>query len=544
MRVHATTLPLDVLDTVLAFAPDYATLTAAILTCKTFHRAFTGRATGILRDLAMQLYGGRVELVHETIRAIHVENDVRYLNRWARCDRERFPSVLKAQFDDDALRRRHLQRKEAKELCKRIEDACALEAVFSTRYKDGVACDTSRLDEVESKNFNLAVHRLEMLLSLTRKQHAGSGYWLDRETRYDLFHRRFSNEEVYHMHEVNTFLIKCVEEASRHHGPTFERYERAALILGTKNIMSVIRDPLTFKFPRSAYRNYSESVRADFVAFIWPKGDFKRIPREIRPIVIKADGANICCQGCGRRNGGALWNDSNWHLLPRYFWLENLHRHLPGKLAKNEHELTLLSAYLGVSFDNSNSQTASESVRDSKITLEELLSCLFKFKFDLPHLTPQTWLCATCLDNVIAPRLWVWWAFAKGETNIDCQFGIDCSHQIHKRRHTVLYNHACPKTHDARKTLRDAVNRALTAGRGVEGIGAELDVDVVAALAWRTIYDAAKKNREMTDEDYYQHMQNCQQIQWASQKYEDMFLAEKKAHVDEKTVNETEGNDI
>lgn len=133
MKVHATTLPLDVLDVVLALAPDFTTLMAAVMTCKTFHRAYLGRSVGILRDVATQSYNGRVELVHEAIRAIRVETDIRYLNRWAKCDQARFTSVLGAQFNDDALRSRSLTKYEAKELCKRVEDANALEVIFCTR---------------------------------------------------------------------------------------------------------------------------------------------------------------------------------------------------------------------------------------------------------------------------------------------------------------------------------------------------------------------------------------------------------------------------
>lgn len=67
------------------------------------------------------------------------------------------------------------------------------------RKKDGLTGDTSRLSGNESKRFHFAVHRLEMLLSLCRRPHAGTRQWVDFESRNELFYQRFSDEEVYHL---------------------------------------------------------------------------------------------------------------------------------------------------------------------------------------------------------------------------------------------------------------------------------------------------------------------------------------------------------
>lgn len=70
------------------------------------------------------------------------------------------------------------------------------------------------------------------------------------------------------------------------------------------------------------------------------------------------------------------------------------------KLAKNEHELAQLSAHLGISFIDPDTPTADKAVQDANVSMEDILFAVFMFKLDKPHVTPQTRMCATCLDEV------------------------------------------------------------------------------------------------------------------------------------------------
>ncbi|KAJ7605430.1 hypothetical protein DFH06DRAFT_1487214 [Mycena polygramma] len=499
MRICGVDIPSDVLGTILASAPDFDTLHAAVRVCSTWYRVFETHPTSVVLAVARNIAGRALPQAMCVLRYPYPEKTP---NDWG--DDEGGdgdgdsmevddPEATEDDSEDEGMKPNpkankskgaavavyeseeigQLTPKERMQLQENAVTVRALEDIFSLRYKDRTS-KSSTLSTRESHRFARAVYRTmafcaRFYLPLNLDDidaMADEDGTID--TILDARHAHldgFLTPELLQLRAVVAFLHELIGEVVDEGGDE-ERASSLTLFrpLGLKDIclatgpaviLAAARAHTTDPFEEALEPEMLSSGEDNALYGAFFDGPLARICQERGVAVRDEDGVDADvildedegvgrddkCAQCGAAGGGGkLWTESNWPTLLSIDFLALL----PGNLPQNEVEAAALVPLL---------------MHPTHGAAERVLSAIFGMlrpEFtDKDDFDKGTWvrvrksdgLCGGCLERLVGAHLWVWAYERKVEDGWkptqNCWYGYNCKTQVHKIAHARDKNHLC-----------------------------------------------------------------------------------------------------
>ncbi|KZV80548.1 hypothetical protein EXIGLDRAFT_411988 [Exidia glandulosa HHB12029] len=448
---------LDVLDGILTFVGDLDTLKAAVLTCKSFKKAYYAHKTTIWRYVLQNELGGN-EVIGASLRGVRVDGLLDEYDATLPGHAEEFMGRL-ALYDED---RTSSPTPEEYRICAERAAVCrGLEVLFSRFRKDSTTQDVSRLSPEESDRFQAALHRLWLWSSFTSPKSVVLPHCLTTATRVHLLYDGYSAQQAYDVNIVLDWLDELV--VGRLVVRVDGAYRLQCAFSGPELVLKAYLDSeqsLAAVESRFRYQDWKQDLIPVFIRhnLLSPHETELRIPTEMSCITAAPD---VACWRCGEKPGTRLWTDASWEHLPAKFTVAKLVERLPGKLKYNDHERALFLKFFG------EEDPRALPAKAPKVTVAHVLGLLcdlpktdntrehaaYLARCEYSGLTSKDPLCEWCIDGLLETRMWVWWATAKKLTTpkklvkslMRCRNGFECRQQCtaSSAQHAARFDHVC-----------------------------------------------------------------------------------------------------
>ncbi|KAI0689659.1 hypothetical protein BC835DRAFT_1368005 [Cytidiella melzeri] len=431
--VEFTSLPVDVVDHILACIPDFKTLAAAIKVSNIHtYAVFQQHKQAILTSVALNFVGPSLpQALGVARREQHGDSD--------RCE-----SINDAQTVLMSLKPEDLRIIETDvPVMERLED------LFSQMYKDRRS-QKSVLTNSESLKLKRALYRLTFLyisidpeptdddLDLNGQPEEQSAFIAAPLTEYN-------DQELLELAATVSFLQEVQRRTER-----FDRHN--SLFPDTDGMLPFLGNP------RAIYKNYYRLETSDWLEAagddVWFLPPFQRELRKVcrskgldeeatvnahaSLLVNQVYGAEDRCFRCNAAEGQNLYGRPNWHFLKGVVCGGvPLKKSLPGNLSKNLENDSILRHYFSDKDD---------SFHDWAIFTEHIFD--FEMPDDQETWDKEQWYCQTCISTLFTSRFPSWWFAKRRDSNYppapeDCWYGWDCRTQTHKYQHARRLNHFC-----------------------------------------------------------------------------------------------------
>ncbi|KDQ12853.1 hypothetical protein BOTBODRAFT_34001 [Botryobasidium botryosum FD-172 SS1] len=438
-------LSADIIDSILVSLPDFATLSAAILTSKQLHGVFEERPVSIIRAVAHNIVGPTLPLALELAR------------RQDGC----LDGLEKEENPADAP----LSYNMANLLVANAKVVRELEDIFSWRNKDRT-CKTSKLTAPESDRFHRATYRFWLYAKKSREGEK----WDDDGDNDD-------DDEDDEDDEDKDDGDKDGDDTARHNLQLLSAYSTPELY-ELKGVAALLTDLLM----RNRAANSSYSLHTSFIDpwlltqgpaailtayrgnrvtpleqwlleqwhytahdFFWDtfgkvcaaRGISKeKWTSEDNQILDKVVGENDRCHSCLAIAGMKLWGPPTWEVLYECMTPRDMCNLLEGHLPGNPWETRrIIEALCSGSYDYA-----------------EMMGEMMDLETDSGGVwNKQEWYCMNCVEGLFRTRFKEWWLAKKlrdGAPALEnCWYGYNCRTQQHKQHHAERLNHLCVPTH-------------------------------------------------------------------------------------------------
>ncbi|KAJ6458328.1 hypothetical protein C8R47DRAFT_1328257 [Mycena vitilis] len=552
MRIRGVDIPNDVLASILASAPDFDTLHAAVRVCNTWHRVFETHPKSVLLAVARNVAGPALAQAMCVVRYPYPEKTP---NDWGNGDGEDGdemevddPEATEDESDEEGVKPKpkkaagrpqepvaqyesasigQLTPKERMQLQENAATVRALENIFSLRYKDRTST-SSTLPPRESHRFARAMYRimtfcalfylplnLDDIDSMADEDGTIDAILDARHAHLDAF----PTDELLQLRAVVAFLHELIgevlddeEDAERASNLLFRPLglKDICLATGPEIILAAYRARTTDAFEAALEPEMLSSGEDNALYGAFFEGPLARIWEE-RGVVVQEEGVDAevtldgeegvgvgreeKCAQCGLVVSGdaRLWTESTWPTLISIDFCALL----PGKLNENEVEAAALVPLL--MDPNRGAAVVLREIFD-----DDLLAKEYKGKWG-----KRDALCGGCLDKLVGAHLHLWLYERKVEDGWkptqNCWYGYNCKTQVHKIAHARDKNNITPGTWFLSSGLVGRFNSTLPKGGNwfsvVKLIYANLDLRVglgktVASIvsiptAWQWTYSSA-----------------------------------------------------
>ncbi|KAF9464132.1 hypothetical protein BDZ94DRAFT_516074 [Collybia nuda] len=401
-----TTIPLDddTIDRILTYLPDFSALAAAILCSKQLNDIFQIRRKSITSAVAYNIAGPALPEALKLLRYIPTDQNVQNTGQpqksWLEMDTI-FP----------------ITKREAECLIENADVVAALEALFSSRYKDRTS-RVSKLNPMESLRFRRAMYQIMLYASrFARKEHKQ-------------FLLQFSDHDLFPIYSVGVFLTEValwIEIAEDSY--LYDDFKELALAHGPKAILEAYQTCNTQNIREVMNSGIDQIPRIfqDYLTYplykIWDERNTRtptRFDSHWELIIYAANDGDDTCDICGAVRGSDLYNETNWDLLCGINPTRrmNLCSYLKGNLNQNPFIRELIREEM----------SAMPNFTDILEEMHDLHIPLFN------TWEKKDWLCLECIVNIIRAHLHLWLLERKKLTG--AIIPEDCMVIIAERRHT------------------------------------------------------------------------------------------------------------
>ncbi|EJD46244.1 hypothetical protein AURDEDRAFT_164902 [Auricularia subglabra TFB-10046 SS5] len=491
-------LPQDILDRILNSLHGFATLGACILSCKALYDAYAARPLSIRKSVIENSLGSGTlfRLAMQTIRAEQ---------RLAVGAKDRPADVvsmraLMMSMRDTKYGIGDVAPSDVSRLAERIQVSAGFENMYSQRFKDK-HYETSCLGLEQSDAFRTALLRVWLVGTFAYSGRVGVDAWYDWDFRNEFLYSPLSEQELYELLLVLTWLMEALENEVDDVTPFDTLFS-----IGFKGFLNgwQTRD---FKKIKSTSEFLELFWRFhDDIGMLWTERDFNEVSegdleklrqsRSLRPFA-EYTGLLRACTKCDKVEGkdpmyDCLYNSENW--LAKKALAAIPYNHLPfylsRDLSRNSYETGIFGKYLfnplhefgataksgdmgssggTVSAANTNGNNTGSPVKGKRFDIYEIMRSLFylidetesetlrkHLSLDaFSRITTYDLLCQSCIFALFEARLWIWWYNHKSSgrargcvINEDCWHGIACQAQKERDgKHAEKYNHLCLNTY-------------------------------------------------------------------------------------------------
>ncbi|KAJ6517946.1 hypothetical protein C8R47DRAFT_1231619 [Mycena vitilis] len=485
MRIRGVDIPHDVLGSILASAPDFDTLHAAVRVCSTWHRVFETHPTSVLLAVARNVAGPALAQAMCVLRYPYPEKTP---NGWGDGEGEGEdgdemevddPEATEDDSDEEGVKIKpkkktkgaappnavsiyesvgQLTPQERMQLQENAATVRVLEDIFSLRYKDRTS-KSSTLSPRESHRFARAMYRimtfcarfylplnLDDIDSMADEDGTIDAILDARHAHLDAF----PTDELLQLRAVVAFLHELIgevlddeEDAERGSNLLFRPLglKDICLATGPEVILAAHRARTTDAFEAALEPEMLSSGEDNALYGGFFEGPLARIWEE-RDVVVRdkegvdadvildgEEGVGVVkedkCAQCGLVVSGdaRLWTESTWPTLISIDFCALL----PGLLPQNEVEAAALVPLL--MHPNRGAAVVLRGIFDDGLLAKE-----YKGKWK-----KSDTLCGGCLDTLVGAHLHLWLYERKVEDGWkptqNCWYGYNCKTQVHKIVH-------------------------------------------------------------------------------------------------------------
>ncbi|EJD48670.1 hypothetical protein AURDEDRAFT_183247 [Auricularia subglabra TFB-10046 SS5] len=448
-------MPTDVLDAILTSLPDFSSLRAAALTCRTLQLVYAARTTSIMGAVSRNLVPSDPVLA-VALRGVRVELE-RGDNNYAELEEALGWYTEQNALDDP------ISWPEALELEARVRRCYWMEVLFSQDCKH-------RLSHRDSEALNKALHRLWLFSDVLRTE-SGRNPWPTYETRKKWFYNHLSNQDLYNLEVVRAWLTAHLRDIDKQVDP-----HKLLIYTGVNGFPKIyMDDDYDYEYYEEELVDFEweEDLVADWEErdLDWDRGeddsglDGLGIPPGVTPLQVQVVSANIICKKCTHAHGFSLWNCHNWQYIRPLRDVRRLKDYLIGELRWNSGECDAMLEHIlfrenALGFTHYRLPPPSQA--PNPIRTPEILRALFAlpgtvasrqlqqvmFKDDFLAITKEDWLCVPCIKELLRQRLWIWWynekamgRVAAGRLQRNCRYGYECRTQRGNLEHAKKFNH-------------------------------------------------------------------------------------------------------
>ncbi|KAJ3490514.1 hypothetical protein NLI96_g1395 [Meripilus lineatus] len=400
-------LPIDILDRILTFLPDFKTLSAVLRTSKHhFYQVFQVHPKSIVLSIAYGIVGPslpyaiKAQLIADgpsPIRRAGTDTDD---NVWSRS--------VAVFVEDRDLKDCVFTRSMAQCISEQAAAHWELEDLFSHRHKDRTS-SKSVLTPPESFRFQRAMWHFAAFTCLCDLD-------IDDQEEYEKglvkLMTTLSTEELLEINVVKPFL------------------ERPQAVLQSYKDLDVTE---AYDWVDHGGLPFSDAFDA-----IWLKrklSEEKVKEKSEKAILDSVNGDKDPCAKCNQVFGMKLWGPGNRELLQGHQPSNVVTRCLPGNLSRNLVEPPLIL----------------QKLRDQTFEINRFIEELIDLDCDTGYNWDKNeWYCDECIQELYKQRLRLWWIGQKTKDGHqfgdDCWYGYNCRTQTHKFAHAQRLNHLCEPT--------------------------------------------------------------------------------------------------
>ncbi|KAA1467489.1 hypothetical protein DENSPDRAFT_769992 [Dentipellis sp. KUC8613] len=437
-------LPLDVLNCILASLPDFDSLYSAIQLCKTIYNVFHTHPTSILHEVSLNVAGPALPDAMRLARRMADENA---------------PGMPVLADDKDAPRY-PTTRSEAILLVSNARDVQELELFFSRRHNLDRTSASNKLSESESYRFQRAIYRFWLY-----QERFGIEY-LDSQYNVELWDPTVYSEGIEFLkhlpaNEQCEFAAACVflkdtclwiceayawgdrREPLPSHKPTAA--DELMLCCSPSDILQCIK--LLGRYTQEAAEDLlpplveRDLMTAPGIDFIWHPLEHAGVDMskiDYKVLLQETEGEKHTCSVCHDPSKQDLWNKGNWDLLYGAIPPRSLGTLLPGRLQWNLVDGNLFRQRTSL----------------SGLDYPKFMQQMFDERPDKEDgFSEEAFICTGCLKSFMTSNLVSWWLHRKMEDGSaiqeDCWWGYHCKTQVHKFHHASRLNHFCKPARQA-----------------------------------------------------------------------------------------------
>ncbi|KAF7789218.1 hypothetical protein EIP86_000159 [Pleurotus ostreatoroseus] len=458
-------LPLDLLDRVLMYLPDFNTLSSVLKTCKSIYGVFQAHPKSIVQAIAFNIVGPALP---EAVRLIAYEQD---------------SSPAEDDSEDGSVP--PFSRSDTVILSDNASVVSRLEALYSMSNKDRTAA-SSTLTDAESARFTRAMYRLwEVLYLLLRDLNDEEIEAMDkaqeeaeeegedeedpghadliarRSTNIRRYLNRFQNQELFEVDAVAYLLRDVVCWTDKATNDTWGELWRASsstveLTIGVSaNVYLARPDEILNKWltERHGWTPHHQGLSfslpwttlGDVLRSVFSGRHIDEAKRDAevpKAILEQTVGQHDLCHRC--YNSSRLWGKTNFSLFRGWMTKREICAALKGQLPRNTFETTALQQHL------TSRDSRGEVNFDWNRMFEELCETSSGEPVDSVW-DKEHYYCKDCIETLFRARLTAWWAAEKrrapgAEVLTDCWYGYACRTQTHRAAHAQKLNHLCTPT--------------------------------------------------------------------------------------------------
>ncbi|KZV84865.1 hypothetical protein EXIGLDRAFT_726679 [Exidia glandulosa HHB12029] len=476
------TLPLDVLDRILAFAQDYHTLRAVSLSCKSIYKVYKAHPTSIDKSVAFNLIPGTA--LAPALQAIRVEHDLAYRSLVD----DQGVKVIVHEHDEAKVLNTPLTPAECKSVQARAMVAARLEIFYSRKCKDRSSGSSSRLSASESETFQKSLHRIWLRTTVIRHCYLEmSTTFSDFDWRKDLFYSTLSSQDIWELDTVRRWLDDI---SSNLDSGVDEEHIPLLVAAGPEGIMKLYEMDPSYEVDDSFHDvdepldfEWEEDIRLVLGERKIDVNEDGTVPKGLKPLLETVIGKDDPCTVCSAPLGFALLNKTNWEysgwlamgsflFFPQYLRANSFERNALGAYLRNPLLDVTITTYIPTASPMSNATVLRELFElPNVITSPRLQAHMLKDSFS--SISSDDWICTSCTSNFITQRLWIWWWNEKARGRVvggtlreDCWYGYECRTQTHNPAHAQKLNHLCVNTYAERQAAKRA---KAAAAQGSDG---------------------------------------------------------------------------
>ncbi|KAK7045456.1 hypothetical protein VNI00_007709 [Paramarasmius palmivorus] len=448
-------LPLadDIIDRILLFLPDFATLRSTILASKSFHNVFKTHPNSILRAVAYNITGPALPQALRCIR-YHVSDPDDSETE----DEEEMGTVTNTEHETEE--RAPIKSGETHQLVRNAKIVKDFENIFSLRHKNR-HFKTSQLNFEESLRFHRAMYRIMLYCRLfPASKYNDMDDDDDDDDRDDLVTRlskeraerkkflsEFATQELYEIQSVSLFLVEVVIWVTQHEILN-DDYGDIALSTGPATIHECVQilspEPILEAMMDIEIEDDNEHpLVAGYLSYplskLYEERKAKPPPTDSshwRSILEQIEGENDPCAHCNKPTGFDLWGPSTSEYLG--VGAPYLARN-PFSLAKGSLRFSRSDApRFKQEFDNVS--------QDVYAIVDDILESSYKAP-EFAARSANDWLCKECLTKLLKEHLHLWLLDKKtkagDQIHENCWYGYNCRTMTHKEEHAKKLNHLC-----------------------------------------------------------------------------------------------------
>ncbi|KAJ8081549.1 hypothetical protein PM082_007394 [Marasmius tenuissimus] len=469
-------LPLDddIVDRILMFSPDFATLKNMILTAKAFHAIFQIHPKSILRAVAYNVVGPALPQALRLVRYQVDEPDA--------------PANEDPTDPEGAETGEYapIKPEETPQLIVKAKVVKGLEKLYSLRRKNHKSKE-SQLSFMESLRFQRAIYRIMLYCRIFDgrsyleefEDALNDGDTVDdmpdklAKARRDRkkFLDAFSDEHLIQIHTVARFLTETAmvsryRQTTNLPTDTAKDFADMALSAGPECIYECFDQSLGFDgsslwgyiqdwasaqgdndddepYPLiSGYISYPLQKLYEERKMKPPSGDLLHW----KAILDSIEGENETCPRCDDKDakGSSLWGPSTYDFLSKI-----VHQFRPFDI------ITYLKGHLRYNpVEGPYFRSLMDKMPPDQNIYEYIVQDILDDDYKQPEFgdwKKEDWLCTSCLRKLLGENLHLWLLNKRIQAgdNVpaeDCWYGWACRTQTHKQPHAERLNHICPQT--------------------------------------------------------------------------------------------------